>query len=115
MKTIFVRDGFRWLAFLFTPLWLLAQKLWFEFALWLLAVVALGFGVRLYGLSPALSSLMSFMIALYCGFEGASMIEARLERRRRPLTAVMAGSSRDEAEQRYFVERLSVLRQEPQP
>ncbi len=115
MNTIFVRDGFRWLAFLFTPLWLLAQRLWIEFALWLLATVALGLGVRLYGLDPHLSWLMSFMIALYCGLEGASMIEARLERGHRPLTAVMAGSSRDEAEQRYFAARTPVLRQEPQP
>ncbi|MBV1707394.1 MAG: DUF2628 domain-containing protein [Hyphomicrobiales bacterium] len=115
MNTIFVKDGFRWLALFFTPLWLLAQRLWLEFALWLLASLGLALAVRLYGLNPGTALLINLLISLYCGFEGASMIEARLERGERPLTSVVAGASRDEAEQRYFAAPPQAQRQEPQP
>ncbi len=115
MKTIFVKDGFRWLALFFTPLWLLAHRLWLEFALWLLATLGLTLSMRLYGLNPGTSMLISLLISLYCGFEGASMIEARLERGNRPLTRVIAGASRDEAEQRHFASLPQAQRQEQQP
>lgn len=115
MKTIFVKDGFRWLALFFTPIWLLAHRLWLEFALWLLASLGLALAARLYGLNPGTASLISLLISLYCGFEGASMIEARLERGRKPLTSVIAGANRDEAEQRHFAGLPQAQRQEPQP
>ncbi len=38
----FVKQGFRFWAFLFAPLWLLGQRLWLGFALWLVAVVVIG-------------------------------------------------------------------------
>ena len=40
--TVFVREGFSWSAFSFGPLWLLWNRLWLAFGLWLVWIVALG-------------------------------------------------------------------------
>jgi hypothetical protein len=78
--TIFVRDGFSWLAFLFAPLWLAWHRLWVEAAL---AFVAMGLisllGQRL-GLDWA-GSALSLLVSLYIGLEGQGRRIAALRRR----------------------------------
>jgi hypothetical protein len=79
-EAILVHDGFSWLAFFFSPLWLLWHRLWIEA---LLAFIVLGLlsalsemaGVGLAG------PLLTLLVSLFIGLEGQGLRLAALRRR----------------------------------
>ena len=102
LGTQFVREGFRWGAFAFGPLWLLWNRLWLELFFFIVAAGLLFLGVQFWGLSDWAPSAVSFLIALFLGFEGTSMLEQKLERGNYRCADVVAGTNRDEIERRFF-------------
>ena len=102
LGTQFVRDGFRWGAFAFGPLWLLWNRLWLELFFFIVATGLLFLGMQFWGLSDWAPSAVSFLIALFLGFEGTSMLEHKLERGNYRCADVVAGTNRDEIERRFF-------------
>jgi len=80
-KAILVRDGFSFWGFLIPPLWLLWHRLYIEAALIVLALVALGLlGDRVQGIGFA-ASMLTFLLSIYVGLEGAALRMAALRRR----------------------------------
>ena len=79
-EAVLVRDGFSWLALLFSPLWLLWHSLWVE-ALLVFAVFCLlaalgemaGFGVA--------GAALILLVSLFVGLEGQNLRVAALRRR----------------------------------
>ncbi|TIX28651.1 MAG: DUF2628 domain-containing protein, partial [Mesorhizobium sp.] len=68
----FVRDGFSWLGFLVSPLWLLWHRLWIEAALAFVAMALLSMIAE--GLSLGLAGpLLSLLVSLYVGLEGQAL------------------------------------------
>jgi hypothetical protein len=100
---IFLRDGFSWTAFLFTPLWLICQRLWLTVVVYSVAMVGLQFGLRVAGVGTEGQLLVGALIALLFGLEAANLRRWAMTRRGswRELATVVAGD-RDEAEQRFF-------------
>ena len=78
--TSLVRDGFTWLGFLFSPLWLAWHRLWIEAALTFAAMAALSVLGEKLGLEWA-GSALSLLVSLYVGLEGQAMRIAALRRR----------------------------------
>ena len=70
-RTVFVRDGFAWWAFLLGPIWLLWNRAWLALLIWILLQVAVGFLVQTHVIPMLAQSLIEFVIALALGQTGA--------------------------------------------
>jgi hypothetical protein len=102
-EPVLVRDGFTWLGFLFSPLWLAFQRLWIE-ALLTFAVMAVlsMLGERL-GLQWA-GSALSLLVSLYVGLEGQALRLAALRRRGWRDAGVIEAGNLEDAETRHALE-----------
>jgi hypothetical protein len=107
--TLFIRDGFSWLAFFFPLPWLLFKKMWLvaglSLAFYLLAVISAE-QLGLDGLPVAFSLIMSLWTAL----EGNHVRARMLERSGWDLQAEISAHDLDEAEGIYFKGAGSVSR-----
>jgi len=106
-KLAFVRDGFRWSAFLFTPLWLLAKRLWLPLLAFLAAAIAIAGSVEWLDLDPQWGTLFALAAQLAVGFEAGSLERWRLDRLGWAVTGTVTGRTREEAERRFFTAWLS--------
>ena len=79
VDTVFVRDGLRWLAFLFPVFWLLWHRLWIEAALALALALGIGALATLEGFAGG--TLLSLLVALFFGLEAPALYLAALRRR----------------------------------
>ncbi|RWA67071.1 DUF2628 domain-containing protein [Mesorhizobium sp.] len=106
-----VRDGFTWLGFLFSPIWLAWHRLWIE-ALLTFAVMAIlsVLGEKL-GLEWA-GSALSLLVSLYVGLEGQGLRISALRRRGWREWGVVEAGNLGGAEARYVLE---VGEQEEEP
>ncbi len=100
---VFVRDGFAFLAFLVPFVWLLWHRLWIEAALALGVTLLLG-GLGEYGGAGPAASLLSILVSIYVGLEGAALRIAALRRRGWREVGVVEADSVADAEIRHFAE-----------
>jgi hypothetical protein len=110
---VLVRDGFSLWAFLVPPLWLIWHRLWIEAALVFAATLALTALGEVAGLGLA-GSLLSLLVSLYVGLEGAALRLAAYSRRGWRDWGVVSANDAGEAEARYFGEA-DVGRQRVEP
>jgi len=99
-RVLFVREGFAWGALLVPPLWLVWHRLWLVGLGWAVVVVALQLGAGSLGGPMPLIAAVAF--ALVFAFEANALRRWTLERRGYRFARVVAGSSRDECERRFF-------------
>jgi hypothetical protein len=109
-EAVLVRDGFSWLAFFFSPLWLLWHRLWIEA---LLALVAFGLLAALgeragFGLA---GSLLTVLVSLFVGLEGQGLRLAVLRRRGWRENGVVEAQGLADGEIRYA----ATFAAEPEP
>jgi hypothetical protein len=109
----FVPEGFSLLAFLFTFLWLWAQRAWLAGAVVLGAGLLLGFGQSVIGVPEYLGIAIHVVISLGVGIFGRDFQRAALARRGFTETGVSTGETLEEAEMRYFGKRLNQLAAAP--
>ncbi len=96
----FVAGRFSLFALLFAPLYLLWHRLWYDFALWLLATI--GLAVLGQTVSEPLSAALSLLPSFFLAIHGSELVRARLERLGwREAATVQAGNAA-EAEIRFF-------------
>jgi hypothetical protein len=103
-QTLFVRDGFSWLAFILPLPWMLVRRLWLAAALSLafyLVAVIVAENTGLDGLPIA----YSFVLALWTALEGGQARVRSLQRRGWELKATISAHDVDEAEELYFVDQ----------
>lgn len=98
---VLVRDGFHLLAFLIPFLWMLLHRLWLEAAAFFVLALALGWLGSLDGFGAG-ASLLSLLVAIYAGLEGASLRVAALRRRGWREWGVVEADGREDAEIRYL-------------
>jgi hypothetical protein len=99
-KTRVVSDGFSLFALLFAPVYLLWHRLWYAFALWLLATV--GLAVLGHTVSEPLSAALSLLPSFFLAIHGPELVRARLERLGWQEAATVSAASAGEAEMRFF-------------
>lgn len=106
-KLVFVRDGFRWSAFLFTPLWLLAKRLWLPLLAFLGVAGLIAVGVEGLEVDSQWATLIAFAAQAIAGFEASSLERWRLDRRGAAMLGTVTGRTREECERRFFTSWLS--------
>ncbi len=111
--TIFVRDGFSWLAFLLPPLWLAWHRLWVEAGLAFVVMGLLSTLGQWLGLDWA-GSALSLLVSLYVGLEGQGLRIAALRRRGWHEWGVIEADNLDDADIRQALDT-EALADEPAP
>jgi hypothetical protein len=101
-KLVFIKDGFSWLAFFFSPLWMLYHRLWLGTLLYVLISAATIAAGALLPLGGGSEFLLGFVPMLYAGFEGNDLRRRKLERRGYTQIGSVAAKSGIEAEVAYF-------------
>jgi hypothetical protein len=101
-KPIFLREGFNWLAFLFTFIWALYQRLW-VFAIVIVAANILVMTALKYGyISPFPAALVQFAMQFVVGFHANDFLRQRMQKQGYIFQDITSGDSLLRAEQRYF-------------
>jgi hypothetical protein len=101
-KAEFVRQGFSWSAFLFTPLWALRRGRWLAFLLWLVWIFLVGLLSSLGNLGAEPTIVLYAIGACAFGLEADRWREAGLSSKGLLLRGLTLGENRDEAESLYF-------------
>lgn len=105
---IFVREGFNWMAFLFTFMWAFYQRMWLlGFALLVLSIVVQSVGMGI-GLSEPSVTAMQFGIQILVGMHANDWLRARLTRQGFITADIASGDSLLSAQQRYFERYVAV-------
>jgi len=110
--TLFIRDGFSWLAFLFPLPWLLVRRLW------LVAVIAIGlYAIAVYLAETyrldALPIAFSFVLGLWTALEGGETRVRKYERLGWQVERVIGADNLADAEDIYFAEKAQTARSRP--
>ena len=103
---VFLRDGFRVPAFLFSAFWLIWQGAWRSALLVgtvFIAFFALAFVLKL---PPAAEFGGVFLLMLLLGFEGSNLIRWELGRKGLNEIGLVVGDDSDEMERRFFADML---------
>jgi hypothetical protein len=101
-RTVMVKEGFSWPAFLITLPWLLWQRMWIVLVFYLAVVLGLGALSEFGQLSERVTTILSFLIALILGFEGNSLLRWTLRRRGFEEIGEVAADTAQAAEMRFF-------------
>ena len=100
-QTLFIRDGFSWLAFIFPLPWLLVRRLWLLAALSVVLYVIAVLVAEYLGLD-GLPLAYTVILSLWTSLEGGHVQAKLLQRKGWDLRAVIAAQDLDEAEAAYF-------------
>ncbi|MCP8938870.1 DUF2628 domain-containing protein [Alsobacter sp. SYSU M60028] len=114
-KTVLVKDGFHWLAFLFPMLWPLLHRMWWVFLAVLATVLALGVGGRALDAPGWAVGLLELLMAVLMGVFAADLRGWTLSRRGFSAVDVVGGRDREEAERRFFTRWLAGASRPPAP
>jgi hypothetical protein len=104
-RTVMVKEGFSWPAFLIALPWLIWHRMWIV----LLLYVALALGLvalsEFAQLPDQAMTVASLVIALVLGFEGNGLLRWTLARRGYEEVGEVAAATSQAAEMRYFERR----------
>lgn len=101
-RAIFIKDRFYWGAFLIPPLWLGYKRIWRWLLVYALLEGLLIAGATNIALNPALTGMISFLIAIFVGISGREWWGAALERRGFELAGIVQGETAEDAERRFY-------------
>ena len=104
-RAVFVKEGFSWPAFLLPLIWLLYQRLWLAFALYVLAVAAISAAASAADLPGGPLAALVLALNLILGFEANDMKRSALLRRGYREEGPLLGENLLHAETRYFETR----------
>lgn len=103
-RVVFLREKFHWMALFFAPLWLLWNRLWLGFLLWLVAEIALSFAIFSFGYEPQRVAPILWLPSLIVAFEGTTLLRRKLLRRGYREAGVVVAADLEEAERRFFAD-----------
>lgn len=107
---ILVKEGFSWPAFVFGIVWALWNRLWIVAGVFLVAELALGFGLKLIGMGAEVQALASVGLALVIGFVANDLRSWSLSRWSGfKAEGVVAAGGLQEAERRFLAERPDLM------
>ena len=112
-RTVFVREGFDWPAFLLGPLPLLQRGLWRAALAWALAALVLFALAGLLGLGILPRIALYLVLATLTGLEAAEARRRALARAGFIPAALLCGVTREAGERRFFATAAPLL--EPLP
>lgn len=109
-----IRDGFSFLVLLFPALWLLWNRVWFGFAIYVVFILAFVLASEL--VNPLIGVFLNSLLGLYLAFEGTNWRAKKYLKNGWQEVDVVLGSNYEEAEMRAFANRTDdVVEEKPEP
>lgn len=106
-RFVFVRDGFHLWAFLFTPLWLIAYRLWSALAIYIVIVAGVLVAGAIFHVSIWAQIFAIFILTLLAGFEASTLRRWTFARHGWSTLGFVIGDDQENAERRFFYEWLN--------
>ena len=106
-RVTFIKDGFSLAAFVATPIWLIARRLWLATFVWLVISAALVGTAVFHVISWGVAACGYSLLALFFGTESGALRSAKTKRER-VLQDVVCGTRADAAMRAYFARRLDL-------
>ena len=103
MKTVFIRDGFSWAAFLIAVPWMLYRRMWLVLLGYVIAATGLAFALRSVG--DDMTAVVMVLASILFALEANNFRRWTLERRGHRLIGLAEGRNMEEAEVRFFSNR----------
>lgn len=104
-RTIFVKDGFAWLAFLLPLPWLLVHRLWLGTLIYVAISVAAGVAGGFLSITENAGAALALIGNLYAGLESNDLIRRKLSRQGFVHAGSVLAKNRTEAELQFFAAR----------
>jgi hypothetical protein len=101
-RLAFVKDGYNWLAAIWPPLWMLAQRLWLALLAYVVIAAVLSLGLPALGLPAAVTGLVFLGCHLLIGLEADSIMRWNLDRSGWQVVGTVVGHNLAECERRFF-------------
>lgn len=101
-KLRFVPEGFSWMAFLFSTLWLLYHRLWLAAGVLVAVNIATALLVERMGLDETSMGVLQFGVQLWIGYHAHDLLRSKLRRSGYITLALVSGENEMRAEQRFF-------------
>ena len=98
-----IRDGFSFLVLLFPALWLLWNRVWFGFAIYVVFLLTFVLASEL--INPLIGFFLNSLLGLYLAFEGTNWRAKKYLRNGWQEVDVVLASNYEEAEMRAFANR----------
>ena len=98
-----IRDGFSFLAVLFPVVWLLWNRVWFGFAIYVVFILVFILASEL--INPLIGVLLNSLLGFYLGFEGTNWRAKKYLGNGWQEVDVVLASNYEEAEMRAFANR----------
>ena len=99
---VFVQEGYSWVAAIFTPVWLLANRFWLAFLAYLAAIILIKTGTWLIGAGQAGLNAGLMALHLIIGLEADSIKRWSLEWKGWQLAGTVNGRNAEDCERRFF-------------
>jgi hypothetical protein len=106
-RSMVLRDGFSFGAFVFTGLWLLAKRLWLPFLAFAVIYGLIALAQWRYGFHPGVGMVIQLVIGIWLGLEGANLQGRKLMDGGWRFVDVVEARNQDEAERRFFEKALA--------
>jgi hypothetical protein len=100
----FVRDGFRFWAFLLAPIWLLANRLWLAFIGYVALIAVIEAGFYFLKLPEGSQFAIELLIGVLVGLEASTLQRWTYARRKWATVGVVTGENMESAERRFFAQ-----------
>ncbi len=101
-RFVFVRDGFRFWAFVGGAIWLFWHRLWLGLIGYLVLSFTAEVALSLLGVAAWVRMAAMLVVALVMGLEAASLQRWTLSRRKWKQVDVVVAGTEEEAERRFF-------------
>ncbi len=101
----FIPDRFSWIAFIFSPFYLLWHRMWLPLIAYM--AITVGLEVAALQLNIAAPSIAAFAVSVLLGFEASALRRWSLEGKGWRMMDVASGNDREEAELRFFHRQLT--------
>lgn len=101
-KFVFIRDGFHVWALVFGPFWLLWNRLWLAFGLYVVVAIVLMVTLSLLRVGSDAQFFVWLLLAFLVGLEGASLKRWSYSRRKWRQVDFVVADKIDAAEQNFF-------------
>ena len=101
-RFVFVRDGFRFWAFLLPPLWLLLHRLWLALVIYVALTVAMTAAFAFAGIPPWADAVASLLLGLLLGLEAGTVQRWTYARSKWAQVGYIVAEDEELAERRFF-------------
>lgn len=101
-ELVFIKEGFSWVAAIFPPIWLIANRVWWGLLIYFAAVASIGLIADAFGIAEQITGFAVLALHLFFGLESDVLHRWSLDMRGWSTVGTVTGRTATECERRFF-------------